>query len=176
MGFPSSASAGRLLAESLAIIKPIINGASQRSVRWRPSDCSFLGRLLGLLALLGLFLRSLGPLLKTVNLFDHESTGNSRNNESDKRIRSLNINLPVFDFDVGELASIRSGDSSLGDAHLLEIVGASDADSAHAGSLGMLFDVLDGELATGGSDGAEFVAFGPVGSSSSVGDSSIQHI
>ena len=77
---------------------------------------------------------------------------------------------------MGELASIRSGNSSLGDAHLLEIVGASDADSAHAVSLGMLFDVLDGELATGGSDGAEFVAFGPVGSSSSVGDSSIQHI
>ena len=51
---------------------------------------------------------------------------------------------------MGENAAIGSADSSGGTAGSLEVSGTHDLDAGHLGSLSLLFDVLNRELATRG--------------------------
>ena len=83
--------------------------------------------------------------------------------------------LPLSDFLVSELAAVRSGDSSVATSCSLEVSGAHHLDSLHFGAIGLLFDVLDCEFATGGLHLSKAVRLGSVGGSSLVRDSSIQH-
>ena len=84
--------------------------------------------------------------------------------------------LPLSDFLMGENAAIRSADGSGSTASSLVVSGAHDLDAGHLGTRGLLFDVLNRELATRGLHLSEAVRLGPVGGSSLVRDSSIQHI
>jgi len=77
---------------------------------------------------------------------------------------------------VGEDATVGSGHLSVSTAGSLEISGSHDLNALHLGAVGLLFDVLNREFATGGLHFAEAVRLGSIGSSSLVRDSSIQHI
>ena len=83
--------------------------------------------------------------------------------------------LPLTDLLVSEDTTVSSADLSVGTAGSLEISGSHDLDTLHLGAVSLLFDVLNREFATGGLHFAEAVGLGPVGSSSLVRDSSIQH-
>jgi hypothetical protein len=84
--------------------------------------------------------------------------------------------LPFSDFVVGELSTIDATDGSLGGSDLAELSWSADRNALHFTSAGILFDVLNGELAAGGPESTETVALRSVASSSFVRDSSIQHI
>ena len=58
--------------------------------------------------------------------------------------------LPLSHLGVGEDATVRSRDGSVEAVHSLEGSGASGLDALHGGAGGLLFDVLNRELATWG--------------------------
>ena len=101
--------------------------------------CSLLGRLFALLALLLAGL-SRGSLLDAVQLLDHEGPSD-----------------PVPDLLVSKDATIGSADGSGSAASSLEVSGTHDFDAGHLGSVRLLFDVLNSELATRRFDLAEAV-------------------
>jgi hypothetical protein len=120
---------------------------------------SLFGDLLGALLLALLLLGGSGLLLNAVDLLNHESASDS-----------------VPDGRVGEDATVWARHSAGGSAHALKVMGASDLDSLHSGSTGVLREVLNAELAAGGSESTELVALGPVRRPSLVCDSSLEHI
>lgn len=73
-------------------------------------------------------------------------------------------------------ATVGSADGSAGTAGSLEVCGSHDLNALHFGASCLLFDVLNSKLATRGFHFAEAVRLGPVGRSSLVRDSFIQHI
>ena len=77
---------------------------------------------------------------------------------------------------MGEDATVWARHSAGGSTHALKVMGASNLDSLHSGSSGVLLEVLNAELATWGLYLAEFVTLGPVRSPSLVLDSSLEHI
>lgn len=99
------------------------------------------------------------PLLDALNFFDHESSCDS-----------------LSDFVVSEHSAVGSADRL--SVSLETSVGSwsADLDALHLSALSLLFDVLNGELATWGPLSSEAVSFGPVAVSPLVRDSSIQHI
>ena len=108
----------------------------------RISNSSLLDGLLGLLCFLGLLLSSLLLLLDVLELLGHESAHDSH-----------------LDFLMGKDTAVRSGDSAEAVGHALKISGTARLESVHVffDSLGLLLDVLDGKLATGGLDNLELV-------------------
>ena len=84
--------------------------------------------------------------------------------------------LPFLDLVVGELSTVDATDGSLAGSDLAELSWSANRNALHFGSVSILFDVLNGELAAWGLDGAETVSLGSVACSSFVRDSSIQHI
>ena len=108
--------------------------------------CSLLGGLLGLLGF-GLLLSSLLLLLDVLQLLGHEGTHDSH-----------------LDFLVGKNAAVRSRHSAEAVGRTLKVSGTAGLQAVHLffDSLGLLLDVLDGELATGGLDNLELVAAGAV--------------
>lgn len=133
---------------------------------------SLFGDLLGALLLALLLLGGSGLLLNAVDLLNHESASDSTQ-ESDYVYGDY---LPVPDGRVGEDATVWARHSAGGSAHALKVMGASDLDSLHSGSTGVLREVLNAELAAGGSESTELVALGPVRRPSLVCDSSLEHI
>ena len=77
---------------------------------------------------------------------------------------------------MGKGTSVWSADSSSTDALSLEDGRSGNLDSVHSSTVRLLFDVLNREFATGSLYLSEAVRLSPVGRSSLVRDSSIQHI
>ena len=77
---------------------------------------------------------------------------------------------------MGELSTVDATDGSLGGSDLAELSWSAHRNALHFTSVSILFDVLNGELATWGSESTETVSLRSVASSSFVRDSSIQHI
>ena len=109
-----------------------------------------------------LLLRAVGLvclLLDTVDLFNHKGTSDSEQIEvrlarltMGLKIEVMGFDLPISDFLVGKVATVWSADSSSPDAHPAQDSGPCGLDSAHALSISLLFDVLNGKLATWGLD------------------------
>jgi len=117
------------------------------------------GGLLDTLLLALLLLGGGGFLLNAVDLLNHECASDS-----------------VLDGSMGEDTSVGASNSAGGSTHAFKVMGASDLHASHSGATGVLLEVLNAELATGGLDVAEFVTLGPVRRSSLVCDSSLEHI
>jgi len=117
------------------------------------------GGLLDTLLLALLLLGGSGFLLNAVDLLNHECASDS-----------------VLDGSMGEDTSVGASNSAGGSTHAFKVMGASDLHASHSGATGVLLEVLNAELATGGLDVAEFVTLGPVRRSSLVCDSSLEHI
>jgi hypothetical protein len=122
--------------------------------------CSLLGGSLlgGLLRFLGFLLGLVSLLLDGVDFLDHESAGDALTN-----------------FDVGEDATVGTGHSAGRVAEAAEGSGALHSEALLSVTVGLLCDVLNSELATGGLNSAELVRLGAVRRSSFVCDSPIQH-
>ena len=101
--------------------------------------------LLALLWLLGL--RCLQ--LDAVDLLNHERTGDSAVKMGVLKIKKR-VHLPVFDLASGEDATVWAGNSAGGSAETSEDGRASDLNSSHFGSEGVLCEVLDCKFATRG--------------------------
>ena len=69
----------------------------------------------------------------------------------------LRSDLPVSDFRVSEISTVRSGDSPVSVGHPRELGGSGNLDPLHRLSACLLFDVLNGQLATWGLDCSESV-------------------
>merc|ERR1740139_1098932 len=76
----------------------------------------------------------------------------------------------LTDLGVGEETTVGTGDGSVAVGHLLQGVGTGNLNSLHAGTSGVLGEVLDGEFASGGTLSSELVALGSVRRLSLVGD------
>ena len=76
---------------------------------------------------------------------------------------------------MGEETTVGTGDGSVAVGHLLQGVGTGNLNSLHAGTSGVLGEVLDGEFASGGTLSSELVALGSVRCLSLVCDSSFEH-
>ena len=125
--------------------------------------CSLLGRLFALLRLL---LASLdgSSLLDAVKLLDHEGASDPKTRHGLEIALWANGGkyLPVPDLGVGEHATVRTADGPGGAAGPLEVSGTHGLDAGHLGTLSLLFDVLNRELATRGLHLSEAVRLGPV--------------
>ena len=77
---------------------------------------------------------------------------------------------------MGEGTSVWSGDSSSTNTLSLEDGRSGNLDSLHLSTVRLLLDVLNGKFATWSLDCSKAVRLGPVGRSSLVRNSSIQHI
>ena len=106
---------------------------------------SLLGDFLGLLGFLRLLLASGGSDLDGLDLLNEEGTGDA-----------------LTDLNVAEDTAVGAGYSAAGVGHALQNLGTLGLDTTETGDSGLLGDVLNGELATGGLDGTEFVRLGAV--------------
>lgn len=113
----------------------------------RISDSSLLDGLLDLLCFLGLLLSSLLLLLDVLEFLGHEGAHDSH-----------------LDFVMGKDTAVGSSNSAEAVGHALKITGTARLKTVHLffDSLGLLLDVLDGKLTTGGLDNLELVTGGSV--------------
>jgi len=119
---------------------------------------SLLDGLLGLLGFLRLLLGGGGSGLDGLDLLNKEGAGDA-----------------LTDLGVSEDATVGARDSAARVAHAAQLFRAATFDASETGTIRFLGDVLNGELATGGLDGAELVRLGAVRCTPLVCDSSIQH-